>query len=57
MSSAGRTMTDAERTLLMWCAIFLLRQRPPTPEEAEEIESLIAEVRRDNLAWATTPAG
>lgn len=54
-------MTDAERKLLIWCAILLMRITPrnttalgdpdPGATEAEEIFGLIADVRRQMEVW------
>jgi hypothetical protein len=35
-------MTEAERKLLLWCAMMLLRGHSLVPEETEEIEGLIS---------------
>lgn len=40
-------MTDAERRLLIWCAVLQLRTTPLTAQEADEIDELIAIVRRE----------
>ncbi len=39
-------MTEAERKLLIWCGIMLVRGAQLTEVEADEIDQLIAEVRR-----------
>ncbi len=41
-----RRMTEAERKLLIWCGIMLVRGAQLTEVEADEIDQLIAEVRR-----------
>jgi hypothetical protein len=38
-------MTDAERKLLIWCGIMLVRDTPLTTQESDEIDQLIADVR------------
>ncbi len=38
-------MTEAERKLLVWCAVMLLRDTPLTADEADEIDALIEAVR------------
>ena len=38
-------MTEAERKLLVWCGIMLMRDTPLTAAETDEIDQLIADVR------------
>jgi len=39
-------MTKEERELLIWCAVMLVRATPLRSFEADEIDALIAAVRR-----------
>lgn len=41
----SRPMTEAERKLLVWCGVMLVRDATLTPSEADEIDQLIADVR------------
>ncbi len=52
-------MTDAERKLLIWCAIMLVRDAPLTSTEADEIDQLIADVRAPlpKIIWDTPNSG
>jgi hypothetical protein len=52
-------MTEAERKLLVWCGIMLVRGAPLTPKEADEIDQLIADVRSPlpKIVWHTPNIG
>ena len=52
-------MTEAERKLLVWCGIMLVRDAPLTPAEADEIDQLIADVRAPlpKIKWDTPNSG
>ncbi len=52
-------MSEAERKLLVWCAIMLVRGAPLTPDEADEIDQLIADVRSPlpKIVWDTPVSG
>jgi hypothetical protein len=52
-------MSDAERKLLIWCGIMLVRGAPLTPAEANEIDHLIADVRSPlpKIEWDSPVSG
>jgi hypothetical protein len=52
-------MTTAERRLLVWCGIMLVRGTPLTPEETDEIDQLIADIRAPmpDIEWDTPNSG
>lgn len=52
-------MTEAERKLLTWCAVMLVRSAPLTEAEADEIDQLIADVRAPlpKIEWDTPHSG
>ncbi len=52
-------MTEAERRLLVWCGIMLVRGAALTEAEADEIDQLIADVRAPlpQIEWDTPTSG